>query len=419
MGPGEPRSVSAFRRTLLLVLLPFGAAYFLSGFYRSINAVIAPELVRTFALGPAELGLLTATYFLTFGLFQLPMGVLLDRFGARRVQACLVATCALGSVVFALGDSVATLAIGRGLIGLGLAGGLMAAFKVMAVWLPRQVLPMANGCFMVFGGLGILSATRPAQAALDVMPWSGIFLAMAAVAASIAAAIWLVVPEQAEEAAARPTRIADLAQGVARIYGDRQFWRYAPVNVVFFAVGSALQTLWAAPWLRDVAGYGRADIGNVLMAMAVAFAAGAVLGGLTAEAMRRRGLHEDWTVGGAAVLCMLAHAGLLLEIPWLVPVCWVAMSLTYIVVSLSYATLTNWFAPALAGRVNGCMNTLVVTGTFLCQYAIGGAIGLFPATATGYAPDAYRVTFAVLIVLEIATFAWFLLGRPRGQGSST
>jgi hypothetical protein len=83
------------------VLLPFAAAYFLSYFYRSVNAVIAPDLARDFALSAASLGLLTSAYFLAFAAFQLPLGLLLDRFGPRRTDAALLLVAALGALVFA------------------------------------------------------------------------------------------------------------------------------------------------------------------------------------------------------------------------------------------------------------------------------------------------------------------------------
>ena len=77
--PGIPR-------LLVIVFLPFAGGYFLSYLFRSINAVIAPQLTAEVGLTAADLGLLTSCYFLAFASFQLPLGVLLDRYGPRRVQ---------------------------------------------------------------------------------------------------------------------------------------------------------------------------------------------------------------------------------------------------------------------------------------------------------------------------------------------
>ena len=71
----------------LRVFLPFAAGYFFSYFLRSVNAVIAPELTRELGVSAADLGLLTSTYLLAFGAVQLPLGLALDRYGARRVMS--------------------------------------------------------------------------------------------------------------------------------------------------------------------------------------------------------------------------------------------------------------------------------------------------------------------------------------------
>ena len=76
--------------TTVRVFVPFAAGYFLSYLYRVVNAVIAPDLADDLGIGPSSLGLLTATYFIAFASSQLPLGVLLDRFGPRRMEAFLL-----------------------------------------------------------------------------------------------------------------------------------------------------------------------------------------------------------------------------------------------------------------------------------------------------------------------------------------
>ena len=70
-------------RLVFTALLPFAAGYFMSYLLRAVNAVVAPDLVQDLGLTPGELGLLTAAYLGAFALFQLPLGVLLDRYGPR------------------------------------------------------------------------------------------------------------------------------------------------------------------------------------------------------------------------------------------------------------------------------------------------------------------------------------------------
>ena len=83
------------------VFLPFAAGYYLSYLMRTVNAVISPDLTRELGLGAADLGLLTSTYFFAFALAQIPVGIALDRYGPRRVEALLLLLTGLGAALFA------------------------------------------------------------------------------------------------------------------------------------------------------------------------------------------------------------------------------------------------------------------------------------------------------------------------------
>lgn len=164
--------------TLFRVFLPFAAGYFISYVYRVVNAVIAPDLIADIGVGPSALGLLTATYFISFASFQLPLGVLLDRYGPRKVETLLLFFAALGAFVFARAESLAGLITGRALIGFGVSACLMAAFKAYTLWFPRDKWPLVNGFQMAAGGLGALAATSPIEASLQFTDWRGVFMAL-------------------------------------------------------------------------------------------------------------------------------------------------------------------------------------------------------------------------------------------------
>src|SRR3954468_13073940 len=138
---------------LVVVFAPFAGGYFLSFFFRNVTAVISKDLAGEFSLTPADLGFLTSMYLLTFAAFQLPLGVLLDRYGPRRVVAVLMCSAAAGALVFALAKDLTTLSIGRALIGLGVSAGLMVAIKAFSLWFPARLATM-NGIYLAVGGLG-------------------------------------------------------------------------------------------------------------------------------------------------------------------------------------------------------------------------------------------------------------------------
>ena len=119
---GSEHARPAAIRIALTVLAPFALGYFLSYLFRSVNAVVGPNLVAKIGLTAAELGLVTSAYLIAFALFQLPLGLLLDRFGPRRVQTGLLSCAALGSLLFATGESLLALTLARALIGRSCSG---------------------------------------------------------------------------------------------------------------------------------------------------------------------------------------------------------------------------------------------------------------------------------------------------------
>ena len=168
------------------LFLPFAGGYFLSYLYRTVNAVVGPVLSNELSLGAADLGLLTSTYFIAFGSTQLPLGLLLDRFGARRVEAALLLVAAAGAAIFAVSDGIGMLAVGRGLIGLGVSACLMAAFKFFSQWFPAERQASLTGWIMTSGSLGALMASAPLDAVLHVATWREVFAGLAVITAGVA-----------------------------------------------------------------------------------------------------------------------------------------------------------------------------------------------------------------------------------------
>src|SRR3990167_3628047 len=145
------------------LFLAFAFGYFLTHLFRVVNAVAGPAFSAELAIDTAGLGFLTSSYFLAFAAFQLPLGILLDRYPPNRVPASLLIVAAAGAVFFALGDSLAALTVGRALIGLGVSAGLMSAFKAYSARLPAEKLPLANGLHMAAGSLGVLAGGLPVE----------------------------------------------------------------------------------------------------------------------------------------------------------------------------------------------------------------------------------------------------------------
>ena len=262
-GHAQNRGIIISILTTARVFFPFAAGYFLSYLFRVVNAVIAPDLVNDLAIGPSALGLLTSTYFIAFASAQLPLGVMLDRFGPRRVEALLLLFAGAGAFLFARSGTLGGLVVARAFIGFGVSACLMAAFKAYTLWFPKERWPLVNGFQMAAGGFGALAATAPVEAALRVTDWRGVFMVLAALTLLTALMVFVVVPER--PASRSSETLKDQLEGVKAVFTSLDFWRVAPLTTLSQATFLSIQGLWAGPWLKDVAGLDRRGLGTVFV----------------------------------------------------------------------------------------------------------------------------------------------------------
>jgi MFS family permease len=396
------------------VLLPFAGGYFLSYFFRSVNAVISPDLVAEFSLSAAELGLLTSAYFLAFAAFQIPLGMLLDRFGPRRTNSALLLVAGLGAVVFGSADDASALLAGRALIGLGVSGCLMSSIKAFTLWFPIEQLPARIGWVMFAGGLGALVATAPVEAALVVTDWRGVFIALGIASFAASAAIFLVVPER--DAGGRGESFVQQFAGVVEIYGSTTFWRIAAASTLFQALNMAIQGLWAAPWLADVALLDRAGVAMNLLALGAATMCGFLFWGAAAARLARVGVAPMSVFVFATGVFLGVQSLLVIGVTASPLLLWTAFGFFGTSGSLAFTVLSRTFAPALTGRANTALNLLVFLAAFAAQWLFGAIVNRWPDPKGGYSAEGYGAAFASFFVLELLAFVWLLRSRAIGAG---
>jgi MFS family permease len=390
------------------IFAPFAVGYFLSYLLRNANAVISPELTRDLGLSAADLGLLTSAYLFAFGAFQLPLGILLDRYGPRRVEAGLLLFCAAGCALFAGGDGMSQLTLGRALIGLGVSACLMASFKAFSQWFPPERQASLNAAIMAAGGLGALAASSPLGVLLPVLGWRGIFYALAALSLIVSVLIFT-TPDRAVQHSNES--LSEQLAGLRKIFASRAFWRFAPQTTLIVGGFMALQGLWAVPWLMNVNGLTRDAAAFHLLLMAGAQLTGFLSIAFFVQRLARAGMPPQRLLmlgmGGG----LLAILGIVLDIApsWLL---WPALGLVFSVGNLAYALLTAEFPLSLAGRANTALNLWAFVGAFGIQWLFGVAVDGFQAL--GFAePEAYRASLTCLLAMQTAGWGWFVLESRR------
>jgi predicted MFS family arabinose efflux permease len=376
-----------------------------------VNAVLAPTLAAEFGISPSGLGLLSSIYFLAFAVVQLPVGVALDRFGPRRVNAALLLVAAAGGAWFAGAHSYPAAVAARVLIGVGVSACLMASLTAFVLWYPPEKISTMNGVAFSAGALGAMTVTVPLELLLRAWPWREAFLLIVGANLAVSLVLWLWVPERRETKRAGP--LAEQLRGLAALLRDPAFLRLAVCVGASQCAAVALQTLWIATWLRDVAGWDRAAVARGLLAVNVAMIAGYLVFGRAADARQRSGRSALPLLAAGVAISSLSLALLIFGVASLV--LWCAFVGCGTAVVLAYSVLARRYPREMAGRVNTAINVIGFIGMFCGQWGIGAVLSLWPPHLVngtmGYAPEAYPWALAAVWIVQLAGLAWLWSGR--------
>jgi predicted MFS family arabinose efflux permease len=389
------------------VAVPFIAGYFVSYVYRMVNAVLAPTLAAEFGLSAGGLGLLSSVYFLSFAVCQLPVGVAMDRFGPRRVNAALLLVAAAGGAWFAHAETAAAAIAARALIGVGVSACLMASLTAFVLWYPAGRLSTMNAVAFSAGAVGAMTTTVPLELLLRVWHWREAFMLIVAATVAVSLLLWLWVPERSGRNQNEDSR--EILKGLGALLRDAAFLRLALCLGASQFAAVSLQTLWIATWLRDVAGYTPAEVARGLLAVNASMIAGYLIFGRAADALHRLGRDAlPLLIGGVAVssLCLaLLIAGMKTLLLWCV---FVAAGTAVV---LAYPILSLRYPKAMAGRANTAINVFGFAGMFTGQWGIGLVLDLWPQTAHGYAAEAYPWALGMVWAAQLAGLVWLWSGR--------
>ena len=384
------------RRTRIALIAALCIGYVASQFYRTANAAIAPELMRELSISPESMGAVTGVFFLMFAVMQIPAGVLLDRFGPRRVMSGLLLLAVAGSLVFAVADGAPGLGLGRGLMGAGCAAGLMGSMVVFARWFPQRYFATLAAVIFSVGGIGNLMATTPLALASQAIGWRGAFVGMAAITVGMAAVLFLVLrdaPPGHPVSLRAPESPRQILAGLGQVLRDRRIWYISAMQAVAYPILMTISALWAGPYLDEVYGLDPIQRGNVLLALNVAM----ILGVLAYGPLDRLFDTRKWVVAAGTAVTIVVLAVLAAVPQW--PL-WQIIALLVVFMGLGgYQMILHAHTRAilpdhLVGRGLTVQNTAAFVGVFAMQWASGYIIGAFRDAADPALP--YRVVFAFL-----------------------
>ena len=405
---------------LVRVTFPLAAANVMNQSARTVMAIVGPVLAVELGLSAVELGVLAACLFAAYAATQLPLGVALDAFGARRVQAALMLLTAAGFAIFALSPGFAGLVAARIVLGIGISAGLMAVIKAHADWFERSRVAYVTGIATAMGALGSTLTTSPVQALLPALGWRGIFWVLCLLALGAATWIFLSVPDKPSAPDRQRTLRSDIASS-GRILASRTFWRLAPAVATLSMFNFVYLGLWAGPWLRDVAGMDGTARAGVLFFFTFAMVVGSVLTGSAASRASAVGLPPFVVPIVCLAGLVLLQVGLMLQPsqPAVVLGLWLAIAVFGASGPAGYVAVCQMFPPEQTGRVSTAVNTLTLGLAFVVQAAIGAILDLWPRTPSdGWNADGYSWALALTAALQALAALVMATTQRRGHAAS-
>ena len=385
------------------VFLAFAFAYFLSALLRAVTATLAPVFSVELGLQAADLGLLAGAYFFGFAAMQLPLGQALDRFGPRQVLLVMLSVAVLGCVAFALARSLAGLIAARTLIGMGVAACLMAPLTCYRSLLDASSQLRANSWMLMTGSLGMVASTVPAQWLLPHLGWRGLFAALAVLLCVAAALIGSLAPRGAAQ-----MPLAGPQGSYRVIMRHSAFVAMAPV--AFFSYGGliAVQSLWAGPWLTQVAGWSADQAAQGLFFINLCMLFAFLAWGALMPRLVKAGISARRLIGWGLPSSMLMLAVIVALGPAAGAASWAVWCVLSTFVAPSQPALGQVFPAALAGRALSAFNLVIFAGVFCVQWGIGLAIDALLAAGWSRVA-AFQGAFGAFGLCCMASQAWLLM----------
>lgn len=392
------------------MLLALGS-YLMSMFHRVAPAAIARDLAAAFEASAASLGALAATYFYVYTVMQVPVGVLADTLGPRKILALGGLVAGAGSLLFGLAPTFDVAVVGRTLVGLGVSVAFIAMLKLIAVWYEERRFATLTGTLMFLGNVGTMTAGAPLAWAAQGAGWRSVFIAIGVMSLAIGVLSWFLVQDRPGEkgatphAGARADRTAWLG-GLLAVMKNRATWPGFFVNVGVAGSFFAFAGLWAVPYFTQVHGMTRAAASNHITAYFGGFALGCLIIGPLSDRLRRR---KPLMIGGAVLHALGWWLWLGTETlpPAATYALCIAMGTVTASLTLSWACAKEVNPPLLSGMATSVVNVGVFLGPSILQPLVGwvmdrGWQGAMDGGARLYSAADYRT--GLLLMAAFAAF---------------
>jgi MFS family permease len=353
------------------VMWTLGALFYCYEFCLQVSpSVMTNEIMKAFSVNASQLGILSGFYLYAYTLMQIPVGILLDKFGPRRLLTFATICCALGSLLFGYAHVFTIAAIGRFMIGIGSAFAAVSCMHLAATWLPLRLFALMTGLMVTIGMLGAVGGEAPLSMLNNFLGWRQTLILFGFIGIGLSVIIWLVIRDRVFPTKNRVITHTGFLSGVKHVLKNKQIWVTSLYGGLMYLPTPAFAGLWGVPFLVTFYQLPRTTAAFFISLIFIGWAVGSPLFGIISDRIGRR-KPPMWLGSTGALACILA----ILYVPQL------PLTIMGILLFL-FGFFSSGFLPAfsIAREINppetnatalGFVNTLNSLGAALAQPFIG------------------------------------------------
>jgi len=279
-------------RSMAWIIWGLGVLFYCYEFLLQVSpGVMVNDLMRDFRVNAAELGNFSAIFFYVYAIMQIPVGLLIDKYGPRKLLTFAAGVCALGSFLFGSAELISTACMGRMLIGLGSAFAAISCLKLAANWFPLNRFALLTGLTVMVGMLGAINGQAPLALLIEHLSWRESMHVLGLVGLILAGLIYLIVRDKPEPVMLKPTQPkTNLWQGLKYIVSNKQTWLASIYGGLMYAPTTAFAGLWGVPFLMSAYHINRTSAAAMISLIFIGWVIGSPSWGWLSDRLQRRKL---------------------------------------------------------------------------------------------------------------------------------
>lgn len=387
----------------ILIFCVFAFGFFISNLLRSITATLTPILTTEFDLSAGNLGLLAGGYFIGFSIMQIPVGLLLDKHGPKKIISFFLVIAVIGTLSFALAKTFTGLLISRVFIGVGVSACMMGPLTGYRVWFAEKYQQRANSWMLMVGAIGMLSSSLPVQYFIPAIGWRGVFIFLTGLTLVCIILVIIFIPKWQSEVKLKKVSYSEL-----KIVWQNSFFR-SLVPMGFFNYGGlfAIQTLWAGPWMTRVSGYTADESAKGLFLIYFCLLISFLVWGYFVPRFSKNIKDAVKLLRWGAPLNLIVLSLIIYLGSSAGASHWALFAVSSIFLSLTQPAVGMAFSISNAGKALTSFNLLLFVGAFFIQWVIGIIID-FGISIGMNEINSFRLSMFFVFLTSLLSYFYFL-----------